>query len=308
MVKQKVMAKQKIFHIALALLVCTIVLLVAFRGMLFSTFLDSPVTIDQHVSSAPSDSKDGKHAAAKEGSLTDVLQLAREIQSTLAAEVQDYQGVLLKRERIGGALGSEVKMQFKIRHQSANTKLGEGQASPRVDAYLKFESPPLATGREVIWRAGWNDGMLVVHEGGLKNWTRMNLLPDSTLAMLGNKYPITEIGIAKLIEKLIEKGERDSSLSQAQVAITKGHQVGMRDCERIEVRFDSPAEGVDFHIAQIFIDLERGIPLRYAAYMWPPTEGAEPPLEEEYTYLDVKLNVGLTDEDFNPDNPGYQFP
>lgn len=35
---------------------------------------------------------------------------------------------------------------------------------------------------------------------------------------------------------------------------------------------------------------------------------AKPVLEEEYTYMDVKLNVGLTDEDFDPDNKTYQFP
>jgi outer membrane lipoprotein-sorting protein len=63
----------------------------------------------------------------------------------------------------------------------------------------------------------------------------------------------------------------------------------------------------DFHVAQIFFDIERMIPLRYAAYMW-PEDGGDPPVEEEYTYLDVKLNVGLTDEDFNPDNKSYKFP
>ena len=31
-------------------------------------------------------------------------------------------------------------------------------------------------------------------------------------------------------------------------------------------------------------------------------------LEEEYTSLDRKLNVGLTDMDFNPDNPEYKYP
>ncbi len=31
-----------------------------------------------------------------------------------------------------------------------------------------------------------------------------------------------------------------------------------------------------------------------------------PPLEEEYTYIDVKLNVGLKDSDFNPDKSRVQ--
>ncbi|MGN6136394.1 MAG: DUF1571 domain-containing protein, partial [Aureliella sp.] len=35
--------------------------------------------------------------------------------------------------------------------------------------------------------------------------------------------------------------------------------------------------------------------------------GDPPPLEEEYTYLDVQLNVGLKDIDFDPENPAYNF-
>jgi len=50
------------------------------------------------------------------------------------------------------------------------------------------------------------------------------------------------------------------------------------------------------------------IPLRYAAYFWPATPGSEElPVLEEYTYLNVKLNVGLADADFNPNNPNYNF-
>jgi hypothetical protein len=37
--------------------------------------------------------------------------------------------------------------------------------------------------------------------------------------------------------------------------------------------------------------------------MWPQTEGGEAPLEEAYTYLNLKLNNGFTDADFNPENP-----
>ncbi|MFM7739362.1 MAG: DUF1571 domain-containing protein, partial [Planctomycetota bacterium] len=29
---------------------------------------------------------------------------------------------------------------------------------------------------------------------------------------------------------------------------------------------------------------------------------------EEYTYIEVKLNVGLTDKDFDPANEEYEFP
>ena len=50
------------------------------------------------------------------------------------------------------------------------------------------------------------------------------------------------------------------------------------------------------------------LPIRYAAYSWPVAGDDEPVLEEEYTYMNLKLNVGLSERDFDPDNDDYQFP
>jgi hypothetical protein len=48
--------------------------------------------------------------------------------------------------------------------------------------------------------------------------------------------------------------------------------------------------------------------VRYAAYHWPQTQDDKiGPVIEEYTYLDLKINVGLTDADFDPENPNYNF-
>ena len=40
---------------------------------------------------------------------------------------------------------------------------------------------------------------------------------------------------------------------------------------------------------------------------WPREKGGPPELLEEYTYLDLKLNNGFTDADFDTQNPGYRF-
>ena len=62
-----------------------------------------------------------------------------------------------------------------------------------------------------------------------------------------------------------------------------------------------------FHIARIFVDKELMVPLRYEAYDWPAKPGEPPPLLESYTYARLKLNPGLTDADFDPNNPQYNF-
>ncbi len=236
--------------------------------------------------------------------LDPALRLAREALARFEATVDDYSGTIIKRERIAGSLGGESRMEFKIR-----TRKKEGDKLVRpLQVYLKFLDPWLSRGREVIWIENANEGKLVAHEGGLKNLVRVSLAPDDSLAMMGNKYPITEIGLAKLVEKLIEKGERDKKVGPCEVKIEEGFEVGGRRCRKIEVTHPTPDPQFDFHMAQIFIDTERMIPLRYAAYMWPEKPGAPPPLEEEYTYIDVRLNVGLKDSDFDPNNPAYKYP
>lgn len=236
--------------------------------------------------------------------LDGVLRIARDALARFESTIDDYTGTVIKRERIAGKLGGEVRMEFKIRNAK---KEGDKLVRP-LQVYLKFADPWLARGREVIWAENANDGKLIAHEGGLKNLVRVSMAPTDSLAMMGNKYPITEIGLGKLIEKLIEKGERDKLVGPCEVKIEEGFEVGGRRCQRIEVTHPTPDARFDFHLAQIFIDSERMIPLRYAAYMWPEKPGSPPPLEEEYTYTDVQVNVGLKDSDFDPNNPAYKYP
>ena len=195
-------------------------------------------------------------------------------------------------------------MEVKIRTR----KIRDGKLTRPLNVYLKFADPWLSRGREVIWNESLREGKFVAHEGGLKNLARMTLHPNDRLAMLGNKYPITEIGLARLVEKLIEKGERDKLAGPCDVQWIDNQMVGNRPCQLIQVTHAKPDARFDFHVAQIFIDRERLVPLRYAAFLWPKGPTAEPPLEEEYSYVDLKLNVGLVDADFDPENPKYSFP
>ncbi len=125
--------------------------------------------------------------------------------------------------------------------------------------------------------------------------------------MMGNKYPITEIGLAKLVEKLIEKGERDKKVGPAK---SRSKKFRSRWSTLPEDRSypSHPDPQFDFHMAQIFIDTERMIPLRYAPTCGPKNRVPRHTLEEEYTYIDVRLNVGLKDSDFDPNNPAYKYP
>lgn len=241
---------------------------------------------------------------AEAPTLDDVLELAEQVLRNLREHISDYSATLVKRERIGGKLGEESRMFIKIRNSDQADQNGTG-----LCVYLRFDSPDSVAGREVIWKEGQNQGKLIAHEVGFKKMLgRIQLDPNGRLAMLGQKYPLTEIGLIRMAEKLIEKGERPEQLANAVITISNGQKVGDCECDLIQVTNPVDDGLAEFHVAQIFIDRQRMIPLRYAAYMWPEKDGQEPKLEEEYTYLDVKLNVGFEDADFDPDNPEYDYP
>lgn len=250
---------------------------------------------------APKDENVGSPTSDPEeiNTLAQVLELARQLKLNMEREVADYTATVVKRERIKGKLGNEDFMQVKIRHE-----LPEENPPVPFSVYLMYVPPSASAGREVIWIQGRNDGKLMTHQFGL----RLSLPTDGLLAMMGNKYPITDIGMLNLAEKLIEKGERDLDKPNCKVELFENQKVADRECRLIQVTHPQPLAGLDYHVAQIYIDNENRLPIRYAAYIWPEKEGDPPLLEEEYTYVDLHVNTGLTDTDFDPSHPEYKFP
>jgi len=49
------------------------------------------------------------------------------------------------------------------------------------------------------------------------------------------------------------------------------------------------------------------LPIRFEGYDWPREPGAPADLAEEYSYINLKLNVGLGDIDFDACNRQYSF-
>jgi hypothetical protein len=116
-----------------------------------------------------------------------------------------------------------------------------------------------------------------------------------------------------LVLRLIEKGTRDKRNGDPRECIvnfSENAKVNGTTCTLLQVTHPYRRDYFDFHVAQIFIDDEKNVPVRYAAYQWPAREGApitQADLIEAYTYLDLKLNVGLADRDFDHTNPEYAF-
>ena len=221
---------------------------------------------------------------------------AREGLANIQANVRDYSCTLVKQERINGVLNEPEYIYTEVR----NRQVVNGQVAVPLSVYMYFLKPESVKGREVIWVEGKNNNKLVGHEANfLRTFGAVWLDPTGTIAMRGQLYPITEMGIENLIVKLIEKGVRDRQRGEVQVEFIPNAKINGRVCTVLQVTHPERRPYFDFNIAQIFIDDEHNLPVRYAAYTWPSQPGGKPELLESYTYLNMKLNIGLTDDDFN---------
>ena len=220
----------------------------------------------------------------------------------IQANVFDYTALMVKRERVKGTLGDVEYMRIKVR----NERQTENGFVPFA-IYMSFLKPKAVKGREVIWVRGQNENKLSAHETGMIGFKTFHLDPDGMLAMRGNRYPIYEAGIENLVVRLIEKATRDRAAGDCQVQYLEGAKINNRSCSMIEVVHNERRAPYEFHKAQVFIDDEMNLPVRYASYDWPSTPGGKPILMEEYTYVDIVTNVGLTDRDFDIRNPEYNY-
>lgn len=212
-------------------------------------------------------------------------------------KIEDYSAILVKQERIDGKLGEPEYIFAKVRHRP-------------FSVYLRFLKPEKKAGQETIYVAGPNNtkGTMWGHGTGFRKvFGTVVLDPNGKIAMEDNRYPITEIGILNMLRRLIEVGEKDVQYGECEVKFFPGAKINDRVCTCIQVVHPVPRSNFLFHIARIFVDDELNMPIRYESYDWPTKPGGPPELIEEYTYLNLKLNNGFTDADFDVRNPNYNF-
>lgn len=263
----------------------------------------APVVVD--VDQVDGDS--GELPITRASSISEVLDLASRSREAMATRLHDYTARFVQQEqdksgKLGEVFEYEVKIQTRMRNESLD-------APKRI--YMKFIRPEASTGREVIWGKDLYDGQMAVHDTSiLVSWKTLWLPPDGMLAMAGQKYPIWEMGLVRLVEQLIERGERDLDKPDTKVTITRDHEFDGRLCELIQVVHAQPSdEEDDFALAEIVYDPEQLLILSFRSFDW--VDGAltaNPPLIESYQYLGLKTNVGLSDKDFDVKNKEYSFP
>lgn len=209
--------------------------------------------------------------------------------------VKDYTAIFSKQEMIGQQL-KKTSMNLKFREEP-------------FSVYMQFGKP--YEGREVIYVAGANKNMLLAHDTGVRAILggTVSLDPESNQAMEDNRYPVTMLGLRKMVERIIEQWEAEGKFGETNVKYFPNAKLGADvSCRVIESSHPQPRKQFKFQMTRLYIDKATGIAIRVEQYGFPQRGEKTSPLVEEYTYMSLKTNAGLTDADFDAKNTNYAFP
>ena len=172
------------------------------------------------------------------------------------------------------------------------------------DVYMKWLGP-VHKGRELLYRSTGNRGRLRINPG---RWLpNINLDPRGRLAMHGNRHSIFDLPFPAIVKNFTDSATliranpalraRIDDLGEQRRLGETGHCYHLQLPKKQEPRLYA-AE------TELCVSLRTGLPLTIKS--WDEEDGAFR-LVEDYGYENVRVNVGLTDLDFDPDNPAYGF-
>ena len=230
--------------------------------------------------------------AAQEHPLVPAIEMARESLAALQ-NVQDYEATFTRRELVKNRQVSE-QTQLRVRHQP-------------FSIYMKTIAP--SAGREVLYVAGKNQNHLLAREAsGIRALGGTVRLPVTSPMVLANtRHPITDAGMKRLLELAIAQWELESKYGEIDVKFYPDAKIGNIACEVIESTHPQPRRQFPYSMTRVFFDKQTRFPIRAENYGFPKTPGDAAPLLEEFTYENIKVNVGLKDADFDHNNPNYSF-
>jgi len=231
--------------------------------------------------------------------LAAVLDYARREKAFLDSAVHDFTCRLVKRERIEGFLQEYTYVDLRVREE---VRRGDVVEKP-LAIFLHFVGPAKVAGRRVLYVQGENDDKMLVRNGGRHfDYVLVRIDPNGESARDESLVPITESGFKNVLKQMIGILEQhrkiDADGSNTRVEQLAGAKINKRPCTLTRVEHPREQAGLHFHIANVFVDDELRVPVRIEFNLWPKREGQKPPLLAEYTYTDLKLNVGLSDSVF----------
>ena len=190
-------------------------------------------------------------------------------------QLQDSTCIFLKTERLGNRVTATQVIELKVRRRP-------------LSVHMRWLEAP-HQGREVVYQEGRFDDKMVLKLPDILGFDGIfTFRPTAPEVMQENRHPITEAGIGHITERLYvqcrqahDRGDLRARYLGAERYLDRPTYKIMRILEDGGYRYWN-------------IDSELLLPIRVVTY------DAHHQLQETYSFKDVQLNVGLTDDDFDP--------
>lgn len=206
-----------------------------------------------------------------------------------------------KQEVVHGELLDEQTMLMKCRHEP-------------FSVYLAWETGDV--GREVLYVEGEHNDKLLAHDGGWKSrLPAIWLKPDSSLALRDARYPVTDAGLAGLMNIMLATHRQDlEEANFASCTLQTRNGPNGRRCQEFTTRYKSAAASPMYRKSITCLDEEWNVPLETHHFEWPRdgvtgTEAAvdAATLIESYRFEDVEFRDRWQADDFDRANAHYYF-
>jgi hypothetical protein len=204
------------------------------------------------------------------------------------ARLDDYTCTLIKRERLEGRDGlseSVIHMMVRTRPFRIN---------------LRWQEPRDLAGQEACYVEGGNNGKMRVRASGLLGAVGFVTLDlDDARARKNSRHSINEAGLGNLIERYASRWEEEKRTGRTEVHIA-AYEYNKRRCTRVEtVHPGEPDSRFAFYRSVVYFDQESNLPMRVECYDWPRSPTDKGQAVEVYSYVNLRVNVGLGDEPFS---------
>jgi hypothetical protein len=197
--------------------------------------------------------------------------------------LSDYTLTIRSQERVGGKLLPEATMLVKFKRPFC--------------LYLKNLTGKHVN-REIIYVKGRYNNKMIVSPGGIFGGLTARISPDSVLTKRESRHTITEAGLPNIMERMISILQEDGKTAACRPTVTCPGDGYCSSKKVVRIRIVNSSYAPKTELA---LDAQTLYPAEIVSY---DTDGS---LLESYRYQDMKANVGLTDTDFDPENPAYHF-
>jgi len=222
---------------------------------------------------------------------TDQLKFLQLLRQKCEETIIDFTATFHKQERINGKLRKEEIAEMKWRRDP-------------FSVYMKFTKGD--KGKEALYVEGVHGNEIRAHTGGFLKFIKIWTKPTSKRARKNNLRPITGAGMANMLHAAVpvfEEAKKKGDLKIEYIGIVE-YIVGRRayQIKRILPKKIDPKTGKLLYPCKefvLYIDTVELVPVGADSYHW------DGQVISKYRYKNFKINIGLTDKDFDWKNKAY---